>query len=236
MATLISGERPRRPRPLTLQPPGDEPNEVIVEPRRNTGSFLAALAGRTATLAAFGLLFYWLARSATRKTPRAGHAVRTRTTMGGRAIATDPGRGDVDRAGYPGVRRSGRRGRTGPRIGRQGVRQGDRRQPDRHGDHRRAGPPRHTHTREDESFYVLTGGLQVECGEDRFEAGPGSFVFLPRNLPHTFRSIGDPVTALLIVTPGGLDEYFAELHAALDTGGGPAEIAKVQEEYGIIRA
>jgi mannose-6-phosphate isomerase-like protein (cupin superfamily) len=33
------------------------------------------------------------------------------------------------------------------------------------------GPPRHTHTREDESFYVLTGTLDVECGEDRFRAG-----------------------------------------------------------------
>ena len=30
------------------------------------------------------------------------------------------------------------------------------------------GPPRHTHTREDESFYVLSGALDVECGEDRF--------------------------------------------------------------------
>src|SRR5690349_7791885 len=51
------------------------------------------------------------------------------------------------------------------------------------------GPPKHTHTREDESFYVFTGALYVECGDDRLEAGPGSFVFLPRNLPHTFRSI-----------------------------------------------
>ena len=59
------------------------------------------------------------------------------------------------------------------------------------------GPPRHTHTREDESFYVFTGVVDVECGEDRFEAGPGSFVFLPRNLPHAFRSVGGPVTALL---------------------------------------
>jgi hypothetical protein len=32
------------------------------------------------------------------------------------------------------------------------------------------GPPRHTHSREDESFYVLTGTLDVECGEDRFRA------------------------------------------------------------------
>ncbi len=55
----------------------------------------------------------------------------------------------------------------------------------------------------------------MECGEDRFKAGPGSFVFLPRHLPHEFRSVGGPVTALLTVTPGGLDSYFAELHAAM---------------------
>jgi quercetin dioxygenase-like cupin family protein len=35
------------------------------------------------------------------------------------------------------------------------------------------GPPRHTHSREDESFYVLTGTLEVECGDDRFRAGRG---------------------------------------------------------------
>ncbi len=92
------------------------------------------------------------------------------------------------------------------------------------------------HSREDESFYVFTGALYVECGEDRFEAGPGSFVFLPRNLPHVSRSIGRPATALLMVTPGGLDEYFAELHAALNANADPAEIAIVQEKYGILRS
>lgn len=45
-------------------------------------------------------------------------------------------------------------------------------------------PLRHTHTRDDESLYMFTGVVDVECGEDRFEAGPGSFVYLPRNLPH----------------------------------------------------
>jgi mannose-6-phosphate isomerase-like protein (cupin superfamily) len=98
------------------------------------------------------------------------------------------------------------------------------------------GPPRHIHTREDESFYVFTGAVHVECGDDRFEAGPGSFVFLPRNLPHTFRSVGGPATALLIVTPGGLDSYFAELHVALQTNGDPAEIKRIQDTYGIMRA
>jgi len=98
------------------------------------------------------------------------------------------------------------------------------------------GPPRHTHTREDESFYVFTGVVDVECGEDRFEAGPGSFVFLPRNLPHAFRSVGGPVTALLIVTPGGLDSYFAELHAAMRSNADPAEVTRIQDAYGIVRS
>ena len=32
------------------------------------------------------------------------------------------------------------------------------------------GPPRHTHTHEDESLYIFTGSLDVRCGEDRTAA------------------------------------------------------------------
>jgi mannose-6-phosphate isomerase-like protein (cupin superfamily) len=46
------------------------------------------------------------------------------------------------------------------------------------------GPPRHTHTREDESIYLFSGLLEVECDGEEFEAAPGSFVFLPRERPH----------------------------------------------------
>ena len=98
-----------------------------------------------------------------------------------------------------------------------------------------AGPPRHTHSREDESLYVLTGTLDVACGPDRFRAGPGSFVFLPRNLPHAFRSVGGPATGLLIVTPGGLDEYFAELSAALAANADTAQVRTIQQAHGIER-
>jgi mannose-6-phosphate isomerase-like protein (cupin superfamily) len=98
------------------------------------------------------------------------------------------------------------------------------------------GPPKHTHSREDESFYVLTGILDVECGKDRFRAGSGSFVFLPRNLPHAFRSVGGSATALLIVTPGGLDEYFAELSAALTANADAAQVRTIQQAYGIARS
>ena len=96
------------------------------------------------------------------------------------------------------------------------------------------GPPRHIHTREDESVYLFTGTLEVECGGDRFRAEPGSFVFLPRGLPHAFRSVGRSATGLLIITPGGLDEYFAELHEANPADA--TEIKKIQETYGIERS
>ena len=43
-------------------------------------------------------------------------------------------------------------------------------------------------------------------------------MFLPREGPHTFRSVGGIARGLLIVTPGGLENYFDALHAATKTG------------------
>lgn len=70
------------------------------------------------------------------------------------------------------------------------------------------GPPPHRHSHEDETIIVLAGTMAADCGEDTFEGGPGSTLFLPRGLTHTFRSIGGPATFLFIVTPGHLDEFF----------------------------
>jgi hypothetical protein len=56
---------------------------------------------------------------------------------------------------------------------------------------------------------------------------------MPRKLPHMFRTVGGPATGLLIATPGGIDEYFADLHAALDANADTAEIRRVQAAYGI---
>jgi len=94
------------------------------------------------------------------------------------------------------------------------------------------GPPRHTHTREDESIYLLAGRLAVECDGQEFAATPGSFVYLPRGRPHTFRSIGGTARGLLIITPAGLENYFAALHAAA-TGPDSSQVRTVMAEYGI---
>ena len=92
-----------------------------------------------------------------------------------------------------------------------------------------AGPPLHVHEREDECFYVLDGELSVRCGDDAFTAAAGSFVFLPRGRPHTFQAAGPPARLLLIATPGGLEDYFAEINFAASD----AERHRVGERYGI---
>jgi len=72
-------------------------------------------------------------------------------------------------------------------------------------------PPLHVHHREDESFYVLEGDVTMQCGEQRFRASAGAFVFLPRGVPHTFVVEGDrPARMLTLLTPGGGEGVFID--------------------------
>lgn len=76
---------------------------------------------------------------------------------------------------------------------------------------RGAEPPPHTHTREDEAFYILEGEMSVRVGETIMEAGPGDLVYLPRGIEHSFE-LGTPtVRALFLITPAGLEEAFKQL-------------------------
>src|SRR5689334_11997330 len=50
---------------------------------------------------------------------------------------------------------------------------------------RRLVPP-HVHTLEDELSYVLEGRVGVRIGDGALEVETGSYVFKPRNVPHTF--------------------------------------------------
>jgi mannose-6-phosphate isomerase-like protein (cupin superfamily) len=73
-------------------------------------------------------------------------------------------------------------------------------------------PPVHRHLAEDEAFYVLDGHVQFRCGETSFDAGPGDFVLLPVNRPHTFLVGPDqPLRALQITTPAGFEDFAAEV-------------------------
>ena len=98
--------------------------------------------------------------------------------------------------------------------------------------HTTGGAPWHVHSGDDEYFYVLDGAISVNCGEEVFEAGPRSFVFLPRGVPHAWDVVGGQTATLLIITvPAGLEEFLSEYHAA---GAAPNEVKdQIAAKYGI---
>lgn len=70
--------------------------------------------------------------------------------------------------------------------------------------------PTHFHAGEDEMFYLLAGELQGVCDDTHWTATPGSFVFVPRDRPHSFIVTSDePARALVIVGPPRLDAQIA---------------------------
>jgi quercetin dioxygenase-like cupin family protein len=71
-------------------------------------------------------------------------------------------------------------------------------------------PSRHLHYHDDEGFYVLEGELTFYVGEQRYAAGPGTFVFLPHGVPHSYTFHTESVRMLSIVAPGGLERHFRE--------------------------
>ncbi len=71
-------------------------------------------------------------------------------------------------------------------------------------------PPRHVHHREDEAFYVLEGEITFYIGDETYMATPGTFVFAPRGIPHSFVFETDVVRKLVTLTPGGADEHFRD--------------------------
>ena len=98
--------------------------------------------------------------------------------------------------------------------------------------HTTGGAPWHVHSRDDEAFYVLDGSITVHCGQEVFEAGPRSLVFLPRGIPHAWDVSGDGTATVLILTvPAGLDEFLHEYHAAPST---PEDVRdRIAAKYGI---
>jgi quercetin dioxygenase-like cupin family protein len=69
-------------------------------------------------------------------------------------------------------------------------------------------PPIHTHTREDESVYVLDGTITAYVGDEQFEVQAGSYAALPKNVPHGFAVHGEEARLLLTVHPAGAEYFF----------------------------
>jgi mannose-6-phosphate isomerase-like protein (cupin superfamily) len=93
--------------------------------------------------------------------------------------------------------------------------------------------PLHRHTREDEYSYVLTGTLGALLGDEVVTAGPGTWVFKPRDQWHTFWNAGDtPCEIIEIISPAGFENFFREL-AEVFASGDLSRLAEVAPRYGL---
>jgi hypothetical protein len=99
------------------------------------------------------------------------------------------------------------------------------------------GPGRHVHTNEDEGIYIVSGVLTVEVGDSRFEAGPESFVFMPRGVPHVFANLtSEEVRTVGLLNPTGLEAMFHEQAAYFATLNGPPDhdfLMALSARYGV---
>lgn len=97
------------------------------------------------------------------------------------------------------------------------------------------GLPLHIHHREDEAMYILEGEYEIQCGDRVFRAIPGTFAFLPKNIPNRYQNLGDtPGKFLYITSPGGFEKLMEQMNSIMSSE--PPDMQKVQEagqRYGI---
>lgn len=82
------------------------------------------------------------------------------------------------------------------------------------------GPPDHVYFRQAEMFFILEGTYELTVDGQTTTAGAGTIVFIPRNVVHRFKNVGDtPACMLDWSLPGGQDHYFKAI-AELAAGDG----------------
>ena len=80
---------------------------------------------------------------------------------------------------------------------------------------RGSGPPQvHVHHEDDEAWHVLEGTLKFRLADRDLEAGPGTTVFVPAGVPHTYQAV-EGTRYLIVLTPR-LRQLIADLQASRD--------------------
>lgn len=81
------------------------------------------------------------------------------------------------------------------------------------------GPPLHRHRDAAEAFFVLEGEYLMFLDDEEHRCPPGAFVYVPRNVPHTFKvSSKGSGRKLNLFTPAAMVGFFEELAAAESSG------------------
>lgn len=97
---------------------------------------------------------------------------------------------------------------------------------------RRLVPP-HVHEAEDELSYVLEGTFGVRIGDHEAQAGPGTYIYKPKGILHTFWNPTDqPARMIELIFPAGFEHFFEALGPINASSGDPEELQRQREELG----
>lgn len=98
--------------------------------------------------------------------------------------------------------------------------------------------PPHTHSREDECSYIISGAVTFELGSEVVAASTGCYVVKPRGVSHSFWNTGsEPARVMEMHSPGGFERHYDEMRE-LDSSGVQGEErrqaeAEIQRRYGV---
>lgn len=97
------------------------------------------------------------------------------------------------------------------------------------------GSPLHIHHYEDEVIHVLDGAIDVRLEGRQLHAPVGGIIHLPKNIPHALQNpLKVPLRIMVYAIPGGLENYFDEVDAALQNGPLDQEThIKISMKYGL---
>ena len=82
------------------------------------------------------------------------------------------------------------------------------------------GPPNHVHFKQEEILFIIEGLYEVTVGNGTARAGPGSIIFIPRNVVHGFKNVGGVTGRMLGWSPPGGQDHCLKAISDLAAGGG----------------
>jgi mannose-6-phosphate isomerase-like protein (cupin superfamily) len=90
------------------------------------------------------------------------------------------------------------------------------------------GPALHLHLAQEEWFYVMEGEVVFQVGDQRLQLHAGESILAPRLVPHTFSSVGETPSRLLIAfcPAGKMEQYFRDAEIAKSAAADPAFMSR----------
>ncbi|HEU0293997.1 MAG TPA: cupin domain-containing protein [Anaerolineales bacterium] len=98
-----------------------------------------------------------------------------------------------------------------------------------------SGSPLHIHHYEAEVIHVLEGAIDIRLDTKKLHAPVGGTIHLPKNIPHALQNpLKTPLRIIVYAIPGGLENYFDEVEAALQNNSLDNEThVQISMKYGL---